>query len=173
MAEAIVPRRVEDTLLHGDFVACLRHAVPRTVREPHTAACRPYVGLLRWRASSTLGSAVHSRHRLIRSMNVGTSGHLPAKWELRLAREQGDGRGRVSCEARLIPASAFPCEHEIPFATPALARHRLTRQPTTALASHFLRLSAKRNGGGASVISRVDDSAITVSIVITDGGIVS
>ena len=62
--------------------------------------------------------------------------------------------------------------HCEPFASPTLARHRLTQQPTTAFASHFLRLSAKRNGGGASVISGVDDNAITVSIVITDGVVV-
>ena len=88
VAEAVVRQRVGDTLLHGDFVACLRHAVPQTVRVPHTAACRPYVGLLRWPASSTLGGAVHSRRRLIRSINVGSAGHFSTKRNLRLARER-------------------------------------------------------------------------------------
>ena len=68
--------------------------------------------------------------------------------------------------------SAFLCEYEIPFGIPALARQRQPRQPRTAFASHFLCLSAKRNGGGTSVISGVDDNAITVSVVITDGAVV-
>jgi hypothetical protein len=41
--------------------------------------------------------------------------------------------------------------------------HHLPQQALLFLADHFQPIPAKRNGGGSSVISRVDDYAITIS----------
>ena len=56
--------------------------------------------------------------------------------------------------------SAFSCEPGIPFGVSSLASHRLPHPSQSALASHRLRFSAKRNGGARVVSAGVDDNAV-------------
>ena len=63
--------------------------------------------------------------------------------------------------------TALPCESEVPFGMRALASQCGPWSLLHALAGQCVRLSSKRNGGGGSVISGVDDYGVAVSAVMT------